>query len=193
MKNFKYILLTLFFFIISGCYKKDLEEFKNIKNINFKFEIVIPVFTFNISVKDTISGLEPHKYFNTVNIENINIHIMDSIPPNPVESVELKLIVKNTFPVNGKIQFYFMDNDNKILDSLFNINRNVISSGNYNNNTETTLYVYMNEDKYYNIMYAKKIKIYYELDTYYNTPKVNTYNLNINCGIKIKISKNLHK
>jgi hypothetical protein len=198
-QRYKYGVGMIVFFMLSGCYKKDLNEFQNIKSINYESEVAFPLFNCNLTLNDTIPYLE---YLQPLNI-NENFIIADTFNVDelailedsfkaPIEYVEFKFHIINSFPANGNLQFYFLNSRNKFVDSLFRTTTETLNPGTNNQYMETTLYFYMDRDKYKRIIHAPKIQVSCGLKTEHNT-RLTGYYLIVEAGVRAKFKTTITK
>ncbi|HWZ23550.1 MAG TPA: hypothetical protein VNW06_12895, partial [Cytophagaceae bacterium] len=100
------LLMFLFVATLIGCYKKDLDEFKN-ATLNIKSEIAIPLFNATITVKDSLNYIP---YFNVSDSFYLtyNVTINDSISLSydgySLDNIQFKLYIQNNFPISGGLQ-----------------------------------------------------------------------------------------
>ncbi len=110
-----------------------------------------------------------------------------------IQKAEFNIVFLNAFPIDVKFQFYFMDEQNNILDSLFS-NSELVKRGQFDMNTlritqpgKSILISNFDNDKMNGIKYkTDKIRIKAQLNTPENTP-VKIYDdnyLNFNIGVK---------
>jgi hypothetical protein len=178
-----WLLFALLF--LASCYKDDLDEFKDIRSYKISREVAVSLFKGTLQIHDSIPYLEALNLSDTVSLGTLLGHTAEF---TGVQSVELKMIVKNSFPVHGFVQFYFVDEQGRFTDSLFNIQRNPIPPGSPEDYSESVVYMYMDNDKFQRLLNASDLQVIYFLDTPGNRD-LPYYELNIEMGIKVKTSK----
>lgn len=192
-KSFLFCFTLLITFIVTSCYKKDLEEFKKVNSIRYEPEIALPFLETKITLADTIPTLP---FFLTVSmIDTASITLPASTSKDTLESIidniDFKIRLQNTFPFSGKVQIYFADSNNVFVDSLLtNAQRNIPSgtSGQIQNIT-----VSVNKQRYIDLTKgSKKMYAYYNLTTSDISGMSGKF-LKINMGIKAKLSVDIIK
>ncbi|HVD97019.1 MAG TPA: hypothetical protein VNB90_02370 [Cytophagaceae bacterium] len=185
-RGWSVVVAGLMFLILSGCYKKDLEDFKNI-NYSTERSFAFPVFETTLTLKDSLPYTIP--VFTMADTVKADFKLGSYISnySGDVDYVEFKMVLKSNFPVTGAVQIYFADNNGTITDSLFTYNNAVLQAADGNNFNQTTLSVYMDKNKFKQIEQSPKVYIYYMLQT--SDPKGYASNqLQINSGIKFGIT-----
>ncbi len=112
-----------------------------------------------------------------------------------IGDVEFKLITDNGLPIDVDFQLYFQDENENIIDSLFNQTQTVLSSatidtnGNTNNTTEVTTFIDITKDRMLMIQNATTALINISFSTINNgnTPVIinSAQNVEIRIGAKI--------
>jgi hypothetical protein len=182
MKNSKYILILipiLIFFLFTGCKKPD--------PIVIKEAIVIPLFNATITVEDSLN-FPNFSYSDTLYLVNEAYKTNDStlnFDGFILDDIELKLYIENSFPVETYLQFYFLNSDGVIVDSLFEVQKLHIDNKNI-----SEFYVRMNEQKYRRIVNSETIKAQINLKK--TNSYLPSYRIFIGCGVKAVIEKKIY-
>ncbi len=117
-----------------------------------------------------------------------------------VTSAELKAIISNDFPAQIKTQVHFLDDNNHVIDILFDDEGLDITAAALNNNSQTTtsvektVFLNFDRDRYEKVRKASKIAIIGYLNTTNSDQKrslwiYDSYSLGLKLGAKIKIKK----
>lgn len=163
--------------LLTGCYKKEIDELKKIDFQSPK-SFAVPLFESTLTIRDSL----PFS-FDTANLsDTVEINLgQNASLGNPIkfDYVEFKIILRNNFAARGEIQFYFADKNGTIIDSLFNIDNKIIDAANGVNFNESTLLVYLDKDKFKKIETAQRIYIRYSLvssiNNFYNSNQIQIY------------------
>ena len=183
------VIAGLFLIALTSCYKKDEEEFNNVK-YNSETDLALSIFNTSLSINDSLSFIPNHESSGSVYFLNQDIQIGDSVgfklSGYTVKEAELKLYLKNNFPVEGYLQVYFMDVNNHKIDSLFTTNTYQVS---YNKNAYTVdeIYLKMDAQKLKRIVHCYKVTIVYSIKM--NSSVTDHYSLFIGCGAVVKTEK----
>ena len=118
-----------------------------------------------------------------------------------VESVTLKIVFNNGFPLSLNSQIYFLDNNDVVIDSLFTTGLNieagtVDANGKVDQSTSTTSIVETNEKRILNILKASKLNYQISINTTdassgQNVKLYSDYTIGLMLGIKAKLSPEL--
>ncbi len=184
------ILLTVT--LLSGCYKKDLEEFKKVNTIRYEPELALPFSEKSIMLKDTIPTIPSFTTITMSDTSSIEIPASDSKDTleSIVDRVDLKVKLENTFPFNGIVQVYFADSNNVFVDSLLSNVDRIIPAG----NPTLVKYIEISVDRARYINISKKTSkmfLYYRISTSTISGLSDKY-LKINIGLKTKLSIDLN-
>lgn len=114
---------------------------------------------------------------------------------NEINFVTFKIETDNGFPLDARIQGYFLDSNDVVIDSLFYNNDNTANSGLIDGSgkvfqsTKTFIETTIDKARYKNIMFSKTMVILGTVNTTNNgTTSVkifNTYFINIQMGVKV--------
>jgi len=184
----------LLFFIgtFSSCYKKDLEEFKK-ASFELNSTIALPLFNANISLKDSLLNAIPNFSVSDslylINDISMSDSISLSLEGYSIREAQLKLYLKNNFPVRGSLQVYFLNDNDKIQDSLFVINKHPVQFSSNGITTVSDVYLYLDEVKYKKMIESKKIKIVYSIKK--GSLNEGSYQLFVGCGLMVRTEKRL--
>jgi hypothetical protein len=181
-------LLTL-----SGCYKKDLDNFNEAGGVRLSPEIALPFLIADISLKDTIPKLPFFTYVRMTDTASVEI------PEGPesdsaeavLDYIEFKILFENAFPFSGTIQLYFADESGAFIDSLLSSSERIVVAGNITTPVKSELIIYVDKARYKEITTgATDMFLYYDLTTNDISGLENAY-LRTKIGIKSKININL--
>ncbi len=132
-----------------------------------------------------------------------NMQITDTLdfnfsPDNTgLDTLELKVILENNFPVDVRTQLYFLDENNVAIDSVFSDGEKFLKGGTYKDGgvledvDEQTFFVDFSEEKLDNLVKSKRILV---KPTFISTPNgqdhlwiYDHYNIKIKMGAKFSI------
>lgn len=179
--------------LITGCYKKDLDEFKKVNGWTYTPVVVLPFAEKKITLKDTIPKLP---FFTTVTMsDTASIELPGSKSKDTLESIvdyiDFKVRLENTFPFSGVVQVYFSDSNNVYVDSLLNNSERIVGPG--NPSVVKEMIISVDKERYIKLTQkAKNMYLYYKLTTSDISGLQNSY-LQINMGMKAKLTVNLDK
>lgn len=179
--------------LITGCYKKELDEFKKVNAWTYTPVVVLPFAEKEITLKDTIPKLP---FYTTVTMsDTASIELPASKSKDTLESIvdyiDFKVRLENTFPFSGVVQVYFADSNNVVVDSLLNNSERVVDPGNPMLIKELSIHV--DKQRYIKLTQkAQTMYLYYKLTTSDITGLQDSYLL-INMGMKAKLTVNLDK
>ncbi len=118
-------------------------------------------------------------------------------PDAPLDSLELKLILENRFPVDVTTQLYMLDGGNNVIDSLFSDGELFLKGGTYSgtsvltNVTSEDIFIDLPNDRIENLKRTKRILI---RPTFRSTPNgedplwiFDTYGLGVKMGAKFSL------
>jgi hypothetical protein len=191
MNNLKKYKIVLFLFLLIGtftsCYKKDLEEFKKVV-FELKSDVAFPIFNATITIEDSAAYVPNMNISDSVFLTNDQIGLSDSLfsilEAYNVKDIQFKVYIKNSFPVNGSLQVYFLNDNNKIVDSLFSIHKYAVKNPDNGYESVSEVYIDINEKKYEEIANSKNVKIVY---SYMKNNFIDEkYKLFIGCGVILK-------
>ncbi len=180
----KKILLFLILLPLLSC-KKDLEEFKSIKNIQNKAEVVVPIFYSNDKINDYLNFIPNFTYSSE---EIINFPPLNSITKTSVytiDSIQLKTNIETDIPFTLDFQIYFLNSQNQIVDSLFNNYVQIKGSNQY-----ITIYTDIDQNKYLLLEKTPKAILKYKIQ-FNNSNLKNEYYINSSMGVKVKFTYNI--
>ena len=190
------VIIFLFLSIaISSCYKKELDEFKNAV-FEANTEIAFPLFNADVSIKDSISvpylpnfSLSDSLYLTN----NYTLGLSDSLSllldGYTINDIQIKLYIKNSFPLKGNLQVYFLDANNIVTDSLFTIEKHSVQNGTDGTMNISEVYIDIDQSKYKKIIDCKKAKIAYSIKK--DNSNITNSELFIGCGVILKTGKKL--
>lgn len=153
----------------------------------------MPLFNANISLKDSLLNAIPN-FSVSDSLYLINdILLSDSVALSlegySIKEAQLKLYLKNNFPVRGSLQVYFLNNNDEIQDSLFVINKHPVQLSSNGITKVSEVYLYLDEAKYKKMMDSKKIKIVYSIKK--GSLNAGPYQLFVGCGLMVRTEKRL--
>jgi len=141
-----------------------------------------------------LTELKLQLYGSTSNLILKNDYDFNFEKVQDIQSSEFSIIFSNAFPIDLKLQIYFINKSDNVLDSLFTdskwIKRGAVDHNNslrMINPTETVLRSYFNQEKMNRIKYeTTNIRVKAQLDTPADTPvKIYSYDyLGFHIGIK---------
>lgn len=119
-------------------------------------------------------------------------------PDNAIlDTAELKLILENNFPIDIRTQLYFLDENNMVIDSVFDEGEKFLKGGTYQDGgalddvEAQTFFIEFSEEKLDNLYKSKRILV---KPTFISTPNgedyiwiYDDYNLNVKMGAKFSI------
>ncbi len=174
--------------LFSGCYKKDLEEFKKVNSLRYEPELVLPFIEVNVTLADTIPKLPIFTSVSMIDTASIELPASDNKDTleSIIEKVDFKIRLENTFPFSGFVQIYFADSNNVYVDSLLTNAQRMIPSG--TSGLIQNIIVSVDKQRYIDLTKdSKKMYAYYNLTTSDISGLSGKY-LKINMGIKAKLS-----
>jgi hypothetical protein len=166
VKNYKIVtFIILASVLLTGCYKKELDEFKKASLKNER-DMAFPLFESTITLNDSLPFTIPAiAMSDTIKTDfSFSSYVKDY--SGKLDYVEFKIGLKSNFPVTGGIQFYFADKNGQIIDSLFTYEDATITAASGGNYNETVISSYMDHEKYKKIETAPKLYILYRLQTF---------------------------
>ncbi len=120
---------------------------------------------FTVDVNVEIPLLGAARYFVVKNDSEADLSELED-----AKSVEFKTIIENQFPADVKVQLYFMDDNNKILDSLFDSSWFIVEAAELGSDQKTTNYkpvtkfTEVTEEKLTNILESTKVETHVGLN-----------------------------
>jgi hypothetical protein len=177
--------------MLSGCYKKDLENFKKVNSVKYNGEWAVPFVEKNITLKDSIPTIPGYTTITMSDTANVTIPASSSADTleSIVESVNLKIQIDNTFPFSGVVQVYFADQNNHFIDSLLDNTQRVMPMGNPELIKNMT--VSIDKTRYINLSKnSKKMYVFYKLTTN-NVSGLSNKHFKVNIGLDAKLNLNL--
>ncbi|HVD99607.1 MAG TPA: hypothetical protein VNB90_15470 [Cytophagaceae bacterium] len=176
--------------LLSGCYKKDLDDFKKVNTWTYQPEIAVPFLEKKITLNDTIPKVPGFTSVTMTDTASIELPTDQDSVESLFQEVEFKLRFENTFPFSGFAQIYFADDSGVYVDSLFDANQRIIDPGNPKLVKELT--VEIDKTRYNRLTKNKNMYFYYNLTTN-SVSNIDSDYLLINLGMKAKLSVNLNK
>ena len=187
-------LLTLLgLSILSGCYKKDLDNFKKVNSVAYRGEWAVPFVEKNITLKDSIPTIPGYTTITMSDTANVTIPASSSSDTleSIIESVNLKIQIDNTFPFSGEVQVYFADSTNHFIDSLLDNTQRVIPMG--NPELIKNMSVSIDKDRYIDLSKnSKKMYVFYKVTTN-DISGLSDKHFKVNIGLDAKLALNLSK
>ncbi len=183
-------LPILCFALLTGCYKKDLDEFKKVNTWNYGPEIALPFLEEVITLADTIPtipGFTQVTMSDTASIELPGSKTQDSLE-SVIERMDFKVRLINSFPFSGDVQIYFSDSNDVYVDSLLNDQQKVITMGSSAYPSVKYVEVSVDKQRYYELTQSsRKMYFYYKLTTS-NVAGLEDDYFQINMGMKAKLA-----
>lgn len=183
------VLLTIMALaILSGCYKKDLEEFKKVNSLTYGGEWAVPFIEKNITLKDsipTIPGYTNVTMSDTASLQLPAANSGDTLN-GIIDYVNLKININNTFPFSGVVQVYFADQNNVFIDSLLDASQRMILPG--NPEFIKSMVVKVSKARYITLSKeSKKMFVFYKLTTN-NISGLSNKHFKVNIGLDAKLA-----
>ncbi len=183
------VLLTIMALaILSGCYKKDLEEFKKVNSLTYGGEWVVPFIEKNITLKDsipTIPGYTNVTMSDTASLQLPAANSGDTLN-GIIDYVNLKINIDNTFPFSGVVQVYFADQNNVFIDSLLDASQRIILPG--NPEFIKSMVVKVSKARYITLSKeSKRMFVFYKLTTN-NISGLSNKHFKVNIGLDAKLA-----
>jgi len=181
-----YIQLSLIGVFLIGCHKKDLDEF-NSAVLDVNSEVALPLFNATVTVKNQIPT--NFTFSDSITLENNTIDLSNAFDFNnkqyTIQDIEFKLFIKNSFPVEGRLQIYFINNYNTVVDSLFTIHKYMVQDASGGTAVISEIYIGIDEERYKKITACQKAKIVYNI----KKEALNSENeeLFVGCGALLKV------
>jgi hypothetical protein len=173
---------------LSGCFKKDLEEFKQVNSIAYTAEWALPFIEDEVTLEDSIPTVPGYTTIRMSDTSNVKIPASKSKDTleSIIDHVDMRIRLENTFPASGIVQLYFVDSTNTIVDSLLNNSQKVIPLA--NPKLIKTINVSISKNRYLNISRkSDKMYLFYDITTN-TTAGLTNKKLKINIGVKAKLS-----
>lgn len=183
------VLLTIMALaILSGCYKKDLEEFKKVNSLTYGGEWAVPFIEKNITLKDsipTIPGYTNVTMSDTASLQLPAANSGDTLN-GIIDYVNLKINIDNTFPFSGVVQVYFADQNNVFIDSLLDASQRMILPG--NPEFIKSMVVKVSKARYITLSKeSKRMFVFYKLTTN-NISGLSNKHFKVNIGLDAKLA-----
>ena len=183
------VLLTIMALaILSGCYKKDLEEFKKVNSLTYGGEWAVPFIEKNITLKDsipTIPGYTNVTMSDTASLQLPAANSGDTLN-GIIDYVNLKININNTFPFSGVVQVYFADQNNVFIDSLLDASQRMILPG--NPEFIKSMVVKVSKARYITLSKeSKRMFVFYKLTTN-NISGLSNKHFKVNIGLDAKLA-----
>jgi hypothetical protein len=176
--------------LATGCYKKDLEEFKKVNSWTYEPEIALPFLEERITLNDTIPT--PPAFAEITMADTATVELPDNKDTleSIIESIDFKIRLTNTFPFNGDIQIYFADTNNVFQDSLLDNAQRIIPPGTNADPMVKDVLITVDKQRYIELTKNDQMFFYYKLTTN-DITGINDDYLKVNMGIKAKLSVEL--
>jgi hypothetical protein len=178
---------------LSGCWKKDLEEFKSIDSVEYSPEIAIPLFNSKLTLLDSVPLFLPELTLSDTTTINLPAGSEDATQDAEAYVVyaDLKGYTETTFPVDGYVQVYFADSLNHYTDSLLTSAQTLITHGTPANPGVNEILVHIDQQKYNHLAKSSKMYLYYKLKTKYGGTGFAPFEFRIKLGIKAKVRQKI--
>ncbi len=175
------ILLLLCLFLMTSCYKKDLEEFKKVNEVTS--EIALPIFHSETIIHDSLNFIKPFESSDNINVSFPSPQDITLDKNITIDYIEFKNIVETDIPVEFYFQIYLKDINENVVDSIF-------KESYYINNGLNGMIIYteISEEKYKIIQGYPNVKISYfiKFDGTSGVGK-DSYVINNSMGVKFKV------
>lgn len=177
--------------LMSGCYKKDLEEFKKVNSWTYEPEIALPFVEERITLNDTIPT--PPAFVVVTMTDTATVELPDNKDTleSIIEKIDFKIRLTNTFPFSGDIQIYFADTNNVFKDSLLDNAQRVIPVGSNADPMIKDVLISVDKARYIELTKNDQMFFYYKLTTNDISGLGDDYLL-VNMGVKAKLSVQLN-
>ena len=183
------VLLTIMALaILSGCYKKDLEEFKKVNSVTYGGEWAVPFIEKDITLKDSIPTIPGYTTVTLADTASLQLPAANSADTlnGIIDYVNLKINIDNTFPFSGVVQVYFADQNNVFIDSLLDASQRVIPMG--NPELLKNMVVNISKARYITLSkQSKKMFVFYKLTTN-NISGLSNKHFKVNIGLDAKLA-----
>ena len=183
-------LLVIVTALLTGCYKKDLEEFKKVNSWTYEPEIALPFVEENITLNDTIPKPPAFTVITMSDTASVELPKDKDTLESIIEKIYFKVRLTNTFPFNGDIQIYFADSNEVYQDSLLTADQRIIPPGSSAEPKVKDVLVSVDKQRYIELTKNNKMYFYYKLTTSDISGIEDDY-LKINMGLKAKLSVEL--
>ncbi len=179
---------------VTGCYKKDLEEFKGLNSMKYSPEVSIAFLIANVTLDDTIPLVPAYTTVimsDTASIEIPKGEEKDSVE-SAVEYINFRVVLTNSFPYNGFVQLYFADTSGAYVDSLLDNTQRIVTSGSPVV-SESSMDILVDQQRYKSLTQtADKMYLVYKL-TASDITGIEDDSLNVKIGINAKLNIDLKK
>lgn len=173
------ILLLLCLFLMTSCYKKDLEEFKKVNSITE--EIALPIFHSESIIHDSLNFIKPFESSDNINVSFPSPQDITLDKNITIDYIEFKNIVETDIPVEFYFQIYLKDINENVVDSIF-------KESYYINNGLNGMIIYteISEEKYKIIQGYPNVKISYFIK-FNGGGNKGSYVIKNEMGVKFKV------
>ena len=174
-------ILIIFLFLLTSCWKKDTEEFANLKPA-IQSSYSIPIFHYGTTINNSLSFIPSFLVKDSLWTSFPRPADIVGTSDLTVNSIVFKNIIETNLPLILSYQIYLTDSSNKIIDSIFSKQSSIVNS-----ETTTTVYTTLDYDKYQKFQNHSRLLLYYFVK-FDNTMVQNSYNLKAEMAVTFSIT-----